>query len=126
MTELSRLAELFKRGNALDEEIGALIGRPALMGHVREFIAARIFGIALEQSATRKAFDGRFTDGPLARKSVNINWYAKQEGVLDIRRDALPDYYLVLAGPKVPVSSSRCSSTLPCADPPHAGDLAAH
>jgi hypothetical protein len=45
----------------------------------------------------------------LAGKTVSIKWYAKQEGILDIRPDALPDYYLVLAGPETAPASSRGS-----------------
>ena len=43
-----------------------IVGRPALIGHVGEYIASRVFGIALEHSAANKGYDGRFTDGPLA------------------------------------------------------------
>lgn len=32
--------------------------------------------------------------------SVNIKWYARQEGVLDLDMSGLSDYYLVLAGPR--------------------------
>ena len=59
------------------------------------------------ETATRKAIDGYFTDGPLKGKSVNIKWYPKRENVLDITPDALPDYYLVLTGPKSPAVSSK-------------------
>jgi hypothetical protein len=61
----------------------------------------------LEESASQKGLDGRFTHGQLAGRSVNIKWYAKREGLLDVTPDALPDFYLVLAGPKSAASSSR-------------------
>ena len=76
-----------------------IVGRPALIGHVGEFIASRIFRIELERVANARGFDGRFADGSLAGKTVNVKWYAKLEGMLDIRPDALPDYFLVLAVP---------------------------
>lgn len=107
MNDLPRLAELVRTRNAVDAEIAAVVGRPALIGHVGEYIAANIFGIELEGSAARKAIDGRFASGPLSGATVNIKWYAKQEGLLDLTPDSLPDYYLVLAGPRQPAASSR-------------------
>jgi len=74
-----------------------------------EYIASHIFEIALEESASRKSIDGCFTKGELAGRSVNIKWYTKQEGLLDVTADALPDFYLVLTGPRSAASSSRGS-----------------
>jgi hypothetical protein len=107
MGDVIRLAELIRTRNVVTKEIADLIQRPALIGHVGEFIASHIFGIALEESASQKGIDGLFTIGQLAGKSVNIRWYAKRENLLDIRPDALPEYYLVLAGPESSVPSSR-------------------
>jgi hypothetical protein len=42
-------------------------------------MAARIFGIALQDSASAVASDSIFTDGPLAGKSVNIRLYVKAQ-----------------------------------------------
>lgn len=84
-----------------------MVGRPALIGHIGEHIAAEIFGIVLEHSATAKAIDGYFEAEPLKGKSVNIKWYARLEGLLDVTPQALPDYYLVLAGPRQAAISSR-------------------
>lgn len=100
MNNLEQLAELIRKRNALEREIKALIGRPAAIGHIGEYIAATVFDIALEESATQKGIDGHFTDGPLKDRTVNIKWYARREGLLDITPDGLPDYYLVLTGPK--------------------------
>ena len=50
MDELTALAELIRRRNAVERDISAITGRPALIGHVGEFIASRIFAIELEQS----------------------------------------------------------------------------
>ena len=61
--ELEQLASLLARRNAIDEQIAALIGRPAIRGHVGEWIAHEIFGVTLEESAVQKGFDGRFADG---------------------------------------------------------------
>jgi hypothetical protein len=107
MDELRELAKLIHERNLLDVEISNLIGRPATIGHVGEFIAAKIFNIELEESATHKGIDGRFQGEPLQGRSVNVKWYPKQEGLLDITPDSLPDYYLVLAGPRSPAESSR-------------------
>lgn len=105
--DLARLAELIGARNAVARDIAGLIGRPAQIGHVGEYIASRVFGIALEESAARKGVDGRFAEGPLVDRSVNVKWYAKQGGVLDLTPEALPDFYLVLAGPRSPAGSSR-------------------
>lgn len=109
MDYLTKLAALIKKRNAVEKEMARIIGRPALIGHVGEFIASRIFSISLEEYASRKAVDGHFIDGPLAGRSVNIKWYARHEGLLDITPDALPEYYLVLTGPMEPAVSSRGS-----------------
>ena len=102
ISDLQRLAKLIREQNRVSDDIAALVGRPAL-----EFIAARIFGIALASSATEKSIDGHFTSGSLVGRSVNVKWYAKRESILDITPDALPDFYLVLAGPSSRAASSR-------------------
>jgi hypothetical protein len=107
MDDLEHLAALIRQRNSVERDIASLIGRPGQMGHIGEFIASRVFGIQLEESASRKAVDGHFAEGPLAGCSVDIKWYALQEGVLDISTTELPDFYLVLAGPKSTGSSSR-------------------
>ncbi|RIK35574.1 MAG: hypothetical protein DCC55_29925 [Chloroflexi bacterium] len=107
MDQLSQLAALLKQHNAITNEIAWLIGRPAELGHIGEYLAANIFEIELSASATSKSIDGYFADGPLAQRSVNIKWYGKWECLLDITPHALPDYYLVLAGPKSAAISSR-------------------
>ena len=101
------LAHLIRQRNAAETEISTLTGRPASIGHLGEYIAARIFNIALLPSASNKALDGHFMDGPLAGRSVNVKWYARHEGVLDITPDVLPDYYLVMAGPKLTAALAR-------------------
>ena len=99
MYDLERLADLISRMNQINEEIAALIGRPALQGHIGEYIASKVFDIELEESASKKGVDGRFIDGPLRGRTVNIKIYGKREGLLDITLDNLADYYLVMAGP---------------------------
>jgi hypothetical protein len=110
MHELQHLSELLRERNGIDARISQLIGRPALQGHIGEFIGSKVFDIELERSATQKAIDGRFRSGPLAGPTVNIKFYAKQESVLDIHTTVQPDYYLVLAGPESSASSSRGKS----------------
>ena len=51
--------------------------------------------------------DGHFADGPLAGRSVNVKFHPKLEGLLDIRPDGVPDYYLVLTGPRSLAMFSR-------------------
>ena len=77
MEDLVRLAELIKARNAVTNVIAAQTERPAQIGHVGEYIASNIFGIALEEAATHKGSDGHFTEDPLAGRTVNIKWYTK-------------------------------------------------
>lgn len=105
--QLTRLAELIRERNKTSAEIAALIGRPAIFGHVGEYLASSIFDIQLNESASSKGIDGHFRSAPLAGKSVNVKWYGKQESILDITPRWLPDFYLVLTGPKSPAASSR-------------------
>lgn len=105
---LLELSSLIRERNRVEASIARLIGRPAHPGHVGEFIASRIFGIVLEPSATAKGIDGRFpVGGPLGGCSVNVKWYPRNAGLLDINPDGVPDYYLVLAGQWTPPVSSR-------------------
>lgn len=104
---LSGLAALLRARNAIDEQIAAVIDRPMTSGHLGEWIAARVFGIDLEQSAAQKAIDGRFRGGWLDGRSVNVKWYLKREGALDMSSSPDLDFYLVLAGPKASAATSR-------------------
>ncbi len=109
MKGLDQLAKVIRQKNAVEDGIARIIGRPALIGHTGEYIAANVFDIKLEQSASCKDIDGHFTAGELAGKTVNIKWYAKQEGLLDISPKASPppDFYLVMTGPKAATLSSK-------------------
>ena len=106
-TDLAELAALLRQRNIIDEQIGRLITRPMTAGHAGEWIASRIFDIELEPSAVAKAIDGRFRTGALAGKSVNVKWYLKREGLLDMTESVDPDYYLVLTGPKASARDVR-------------------
>lgn len=105
--DLPRLVDLIRRRNENEATIAPIIGRPALPGHIGEFIASRIFDIELDGNATRPGSDGLFRSAGLANKSVNVKFYPKRDGSLDINVRNLPDYYLVLAGPKDQALSSR-------------------
>lgn len=74
--------------------------RPALIGHVGEYIAARVFDIQVHPSASHRGSDGLFRTGPLAGRSVNVKWYAQDGSVLDVLEEHGPDFYLVLTGPR--------------------------
>lgn len=99
MNDVPRVAELIRARNRIDAALTACIRRPALSGHLGDWIAAQIFGIELDQHAA-KGVDGRFADG----RTVNIRWYLKRENLLDLREDG-PDRYLVLTGPKAAVET---------------------
>ncbi|MFD5826471.1 hypothetical protein [Lentzea sp. NPDC060358] len=100
MNEVKRVAELLQERNRVDSALSACIRRPALTGHLGDWIAAQIFGIELEQGA--KGVDGRLADG----RTVNVRWNLKRDNLLDLR-DGGPDVYLVLSGPKALAGSSR-------------------
>jgi hypothetical protein len=110
--ETEAIADLLRKRNDIDARIAKIIGRPMTSGHLGEWIAAQVFDIALEDSATAPAIDGRFRTGPLTGRTVNVKWYLKQEGVLDMTESATLDCYLVLTGPHSAAASSR-SSTRP-------------
>jgi len=110
--QIQELAGLIRERNAVAQRITNVIGRPALIGHVGEYIASKVFDLQLEESATAKGIDGSFRSGPLAGKTVNVKFFAKREGLLDIRPDAVPDYYLVLAGPRATAMTSRGEARL--------------
>ena len=100
MSNLDKLADLLAEMNSIGDRISEITQRPATIGHTGEYIASRIFDIELEESASAKAIDGHFRNGTLAGKTVNIKWYSKQEYLLDITSNSLPDYYLVMTGPR--------------------------
>ena len=109
-TRLLRLAGLLSARNLIDGQIAGLIQRPALAGHIGEFIASLVFGIELASSATQAGHDGRFSAGPLAGNTVDVKYYAKREGLLDINERNLPRYYLVLTGPKSAAMTSKAGT----------------
>jgi hypothetical protein len=105
--QVEQIASLLRERNALDERIGAVIQRPMTSGHLGEWIAAQVFGIELAASAVEAGIDGWFTAGPLSGRSVNVKWYLKREGLLDVTAAPNLDYYLVLTGPASAALSSR-------------------
>jgi len=98
--DLSWLASLIKSRNTIDGKMATLIGRSAQANNVGEYIAASIFKIAFEEVGKQRGYDGRFTQGPLAGKTVDVQWHPRHDGQINIRQDAYPDYYLILAGPE--------------------------
>lgn len=107
LSDLEELASLLDERNKINQKIASIIDRPALPGHIGEYIASKIFDINLMESASYKGIDGFFTEGPLKGKSVNIKIYTKQERMLDISTDNPADYYLVLTGPRSLPTTSR-------------------
>jgi hypothetical protein len=81
---LEKLASLIHERNRVSKEIAKIIGRPALSGHIGEYVASKIFDIQLESSATATGIDGRFTSGPLKGRTSNVKLYGKKENFLDI------------------------------------------
>ena len=52
MKELEELAKLLSKRNKVDSRISDIIMRPAITGHIGEYIASKLFDIKLEKSAT--------------------------------------------------------------------------
>jgi len=104
---IRRVAELLRERNAIDTKIAQVTGRPVTAGHVGEWIASQIFDIQLAENAAAPGIDGWFRSGSLQGRSVNVKWYMKQEGLLDIPQSTDPDYYLVLTGPPALAGPSR-------------------
>lgn len=111
---IMQLSELIKERNYIDQKISSIINRPAMIGHMGEFIASKIFGIELEKSASNKSIDGKFNEGTLSGCTVNIKWFSKNDGLLNLTRNNPPDYYLVMTGPKTQPSSSLGKSAPLC------------
>ena len=61
--DLQRLADLMRTRNAHEVSFVREIGRPAILGHIAEHIAARIFDIHLHEQADHPASDGIFQSG---------------------------------------------------------------
>jgi hypothetical protein len=106
-SKLEKLVDLLQERNKIDSEIAEILNRPALPGHLGEYIASKLFDVKLQESASQKGIDGVFQSGQLSGKTVNIKYYGKREGLLDISLSNLADYYLVLTGPKSQAISSR-------------------
>lgn len=105
--DVRKIASLLHERNVIDEKIAAVIGRPVVTGHLGRWIAAQVFDIDLETSAVTVAIAGRFRTGPLQGRTVNVKWYLKREGLIDITESPTLDYYLILTGPASAAMSSR-------------------
>jgi hypothetical protein len=105
--KISTIADFLRRRNEIDADIAAIIQRPMTAGHLGEWLAKEIFGINLEPNAATPAIDGRFTTGAVAGRTVNVKWYLKREGLLDVTSSPSLDYYLVLTGPASAALSTR-------------------
>jgi hypothetical protein len=108
ISQLVHLAEAIREHNTVHARIAELIDRPALVGHVGEYIASAIFDIELNLSASAKGHDGFFRPpSPLAGRSVNIKWGTVFEGGMDVSPDAEVDDYLALTGPRATSMTSK-------------------
>jgi hypothetical protein len=104
---LTQIARLLHERNWIDARIAEIVDRPMTAGHLAEWIAAQLFAIRLAADARHPGYDGRFTEGKLAGKTVNVKWYSKREGLLDLLASNGPDYYLVFTGPPAAALTSR-------------------
>lgn len=105
--ELAELAVLLRERNVIDARLGQILDRPVNTGSIGEYIAAQVFDIKLEAAANVAGYDGHFTTGALAGRSVNVKAYTKHESMLDINLNAPLDYYLVFTGAKGTSASSK-------------------
>jgi hypothetical protein len=107
MSNLKHLAELLHARNTVESNIANLLGNGVNQSTVGEYIAANIFGITLIPSGRHTEFAGIFANQPLLGKTVDVQWYPRREGFLNVHSEPAPDYYLVLAGPKQESSTAR-------------------
>jgi hypothetical protein len=107
MTNLPRLAELLRARNTVESNIANLLQCDVDLSNVGEQIAANIFGIRLTPTLNYGGPAGIFTHPALAGKTVDIRWYPRREGFLNIHTDPAPDYTLVLAGPRLDPNEAR-------------------
>lgn len=107
MSDLARLAQLLHARNTVESNIANLLRCSVNLSSVGEYIAATIFGITLIPSAHHSEFAGIFAHGQLAGKTVDIQWYPRREGFMNVHTQQAPDYYLVLAGPRQESSTTR-------------------
>ncbi len=112
MSDLPWLASLIKSRNTIDSKIATVIGRNAHINNVGAYIASIVFDVELDDAGARKGYDGHFRAGALAGQTVDVQWRVKQDGLLNIRPEALPDYYLVLMGPDAPSNSPSLPWTI--------------
>lgn len=98
MSELKKLSRLIRQWNEIEAEIFELIGYPGTISNIGEYLAEQVFGVDLEKSKTQRAFDGKFTQGNLSGRTVNVKIARERERFIDWRDDALPEYFLILTG----------------------------
>ncbi|MFG3342927.1 hypothetical protein [Glycomyces sp. NPDC048151] len=101
---LKSIALLLQERNRIEARIADIVGRPLAHGHLSDWIAAQVFDIELEPS---RAVDGWFRSGPLAGRTVNVQHYARHEGLLDMADTDELEYYLVMTGPRAARSGAH-------------------
>ena len=69
---IESVARLVAQRNNIDAQIGTIVGRPIVAGHLGEWIAAQVFHVDLEPSAVARTIGGRFSEGPLTGRTVNV------------------------------------------------------
>lgn len=107
MSNLPRLADLLRARNTVESNLANLLGNSVNLSTLGDHIAAAIFDLTLVPSARSSEFVGIFANQPLRGKTVDVQWYPRREGFLNVHTEATPDYYLVLAGPKQESSTAR-------------------
>jgi len=100
LASVTAVAQLVRERNEIDGEITRIINRPSVAGHLGEWLASQLFDIDLEPPDSAEAYDGRFASGPLATRSVNIEWISKRDEDLALASARPIDFRLVFAGPR--------------------------
>lgn len=107
MSDLARLAQLVRARNTVESNIANLLRCSVNLNDIGEYIAATIFGITLIPSTHHSEFAGIFAHDHLAGKTVDIQWYPRREGFMNVHSQPAPDFYLVFAGPRQESSTTR-------------------
>lgn len=98
MEDLYRLAQLLQQRTIAEHQIALQVGRSPSQGEIVEYILRNLLQITQDSSVQH---DGRFTEGELAGRLVEIKYFT--DGLsLEALRHALdkpqPDYYLLAVG----------------------------
>lgn len=100
MNKLNRLASLIAQRNQMETEVSKLVGHPLVREHLGAYVAAEVFDIEPQAGEGESLWTGRFREGPLAGRTVAVQWIPRWDGTLSLDEGTPAEHLLVLAGPE--------------------------